>query len=669
MKSLWTPNVRWLEVTEDGFEGGSVTPQVDQCNASCVVEVRENILKSGQIGRLVANNFGSTIIEVPLQETDPATGERLNYSEFSQKLEEVRARYAEKGVNLHIIGFAKVVGDLFEGVNAIVVFFLSAVAITAVLLFLYSRCYRSTIVPLVCSIIAVIWLLGLLETVGFGLDLYSMLVPFLVFAIGVSHGVQIINNIGIESAKGADALTASRHTFRVLYIPGMIALASDAIGFLTLLIIDIEVIRSLALAASIGVAVIILTNLVLLPILMSYVRVTDRGIQAVKREQESDGGIWKKISAFASPTVAPFMLVLAVAFVGGGLYFSQDLKIGDLDPGAPELKPDSRYNMDNQFITNNYSTSADTFVVMVETGAQNCSAFSTMDAIDRYMWNMQNVEGVQSTLSLVTVSKQVIKGLNEGNLKWESLSRNSYVLNSSLQDATALFNTDCSLAPVMLYLDDHKAETLARVVAATEKFALENNTEILKFEMAAGNAGIESATNQVISSAQNQMLIWVYGVVAMLCFATFRSLRAVFCIIIPLSITSILCQALMAQIGIGIKVATLPVIALGVGIGVDYGIYIYSRLEGCLKEGMSLQDAYLMTLRTTGKAVVFTGVTLGIGVATWVLSPIKFQADMGLLLTFMFLWNMLGAICLLPALARFLLKPGPHPRELAQPAT
>ncbi|WP_461536727.1 efflux RND transporter permease subunit [Spongorhabdus nitratireducens] len=670
LKSLWTPNVRWLEVTEDGFVGGTVAPQTDQCNVSCADEVRANVLKSGQIGRLVANNFGSSIIEVPLQEVDPVSGERLDYPGFSKQLEQLRDRYqTEHGVSLHIVGFAKVVGDLFEGVSAVVVFFLAAIVITAVLLFFYSRCYRCTLVPLICSIIAVVWLLGLLQVLGFGLDLYSMLVPFLVFAIGVSHGVQMINNIGIESAKGICPLTASRHTFRALYIPGMIALVSDAIGFLTLLVIDINVIRSLAMAASIGVAVIILTNLILLPVLMSYVRVTDSGIRAAKKDHGGDGGIWKLVAHCASPVVAPVMIVVAVVFAGAGLYLSQDLKIGDLDPGAPELKPDSRYNLDNGYITGNYSTSADVFVTMVETAPQQCSSFETMDAIDRYMWTMQNVPGVQSTLSLVTASKQVIKGLNEGNPKWEALSRNSYVLNSSLQDATALYNTDCSLAPVMIYLDDHKAETLERVVAATEAFALQNNTDTLKFQMATGNAGIESATNQVIGSAQNQMLVWVYSVVALLCFATFRSLRAVFCIIIPLSITSVLCQALMAQLGIGIKVATLPVIALGVGIGVDYGIYIYSRLEGFLKEGMPLEQAYLMTLRTTGKAVVFTGVTLGIGVATWVLSPIKFQADMGLLLTFMFIWNMVGAICLLPALARFLLKPGAHPRELANPAT
>jgi uncharacterized protein len=145
--------------------------------------------------------------------------------------------------------------------------------------------------------------------------------------------------------------------------------------------------------------------------------------------------------------------------------------------------------------------------------------------------------------------------------------------------------------------------------------------------------------------------------VILLCLIAFRSIRAVLCIVIPLGLTSILCQALMAQMGIGVKVATLPVIALGVGIGVDYGIYIYSRLADYLKQGLDLETAYRETLKTTGKAVAFTGLTLALGVIFWIFSSIKFQADMGILLTFMFLWNMIGALWLLPALARFLLKP------------
>jgi hypothetical protein len=220
-----------------------------------------------------------------------------------------------------------------------------------------------------------------------------------------------------------------------------------------------------------------------------------------------------------------------------------------------------------------------------------------------------------------------------------------------------LMNADCNLVPVMIFLEDHKAETLLTVTAAVDKFNQEYDTGNVRFVMAAGNSGIEAATNDVVSKAQYKMLAWVYGVVSLLVLLAFRSIRAVLCIILPLALVSVLGQALMTFLGIGVKVATLPVIALGVGIGVDYGIYIFSKLETYLYRGLSLHDSYFETLKTTGKAVSFTGLTLAIGVATWLWSPIKFQGDMGLMLTFMFVMNMFGALILMPALATFLLKP------------
>ncbi|MCK4507602.1 MAG: MMPL family transporter, partial [Desulfuromonadales bacterium] len=202
-----------------------------------------------------------------------------------------------------------------------------------------------------------------------------------------------------------------------------------------------------------------------------------------------------------------------------------------------------------------------------------------------------------------------------------------------------------------------KAETLERVVAVVEDFAREVNNDEVRFLLAAGNAGIEAATNIEVEKS-NTLITWVvYLVVIVVCMLTFRSVRAAICIVVPLYITSVLCEALMTKLGIGVKVATLPVIAVGVGIGIDYGIYVYNKLHMYLEKGYEVHEAYVETLKTTGRAVAFTGVTLGIGVATWVFSPIKFQADMGILLTFMFVWNMVGALLVLPALVLFLVKP------------
>ncbi|SGY90533.1 Putative membrane protein [Moritella viscosa] len=652
MKSIWTSNVTWAEVTEDGFVGGTVIPSDYDGSQRTLDRLRRNVMLSGQVGYLVGDDFKSAVFLLPLMSVNPDTGKALDYDQLSNTLEDIRSKYEVGGVKVHITGFAKVVGDLIAGAAEVVIFFITAIIITFALLYLYSRCLRSTIVTVTCALVAVIWQLGLLNLLGQGLDPYSMLVPFLVFAIAVSHGVQLISAIGQHMAAGNKAEQAARLAFRALAIPGLIALLSDGLGFITLNVIEIQVIQDLATAASVGVAVILLTNLVLLPILMSWTGVSPAGIKYLLAEQSKTPLIVTVFSRFADAKWAKSALMFGVFCLAVGLYQGQSLKIGDLDAGAPELRADSRYNLDNAYVANNYQASTDIMVLMVETPAEQCSSYHTLNAVNQLQAHVEGIPGVQSTLSVATIAKKAIVGMNEGNPKWQGLSPNQLVLNAAVGRAPAAFmNNTCSMLPLIIYLDDHKANTLETVIADITAYTAANKTEGVNFALAAGNAGIEAATNSVIEKAQYQMLMWVYGVVGLLCFLTFRSVKTLICIILPLALTSILGQALMATLGIGVKVATLPVIALGVGIGVDYGIYIYSQLSARLKMGYNLQDAYKYALSSTGKAVAFTGITLAIGVCTWVLSPIKFQADMGLMLTFMFIWNMIGALCFLPALA------------------
>ncbi|MDB5980109.1 MAG: mmpL8 [Pseudomonas sp.] len=426
LKSLWSPSVRWTEVTEEGFAGGEVIPQSYNGSDASLDLLRNNVLKSGQVGRLVANDFKSSIVDIPLLESYPDPKDQghllaLDYRQFSHQLEEkIRDKFEAQNPNvkIHIVGFAKKVGDLIDGLIMVVMFFGIAFLITLVLLVWFTRCIRSTIAVLSTTLIAVVWQLGLMHVVGFGLDPYSMLVPFLIFAIGISHGVQKINGIALQSSDADNALTAARRTFRQLFLPGMIAILADAVGFITLLIINIGVIRELAIGASIGVAVIVFTNLILLPVAISYVGISKRAVSRSKKDSVREHPFWRFLSNFASAKVAPVSIFLALLAFGGGLWYSENLKIGDLDQGAPELRPDSRYNKDNSFIIKNYSTSSDVLVVMVKTPPEGCSAYPTMSAINELTWKMENTPGVQSAISLVTVSKQMIKGMNEGNLKW-----------------------------------------------------------------------------------------------------------------------------------------------------------------------------------------------------------------------------------------------------------
>jgi predicted RND superfamily exporter protein len=680
MKSIMTPVVRWTEVTEEGFAGGPVLPNDYDGSPKSIEEVRINIARAGVVGSLVSNDYHSAMIVVPLLATD-ASGNPVDYHAISEHIDEIRARYtsANSGgapVRIYAIGFAKMAGDLIDGLHQVMSFFLVATAIAAVIIFWFTRCVRSTILVLACSMVAVVWQLGAVARLGMNLDPFSILVPFLVFAIGVSHGAQKMNGIMQDIGRGTHKYVAARYTFRRLFLAGLTALLADVVGFAVLMVIDIPVIRELALTASLGVGVLIFTNLVLLPVLLSYTGVSPKSAARVARAQAENGEQAPKALAWLVcfterryAVVAIFIaLVLgAVGYVGG-----KGLKIGDIEPGAPELRADSRYNKDNAFITSHYGISSDVFAVMVKTKENTCGDVATVTELDRLGWTLAQIPGVQHVESLSDQLRQLISGTFEGNPKWMTVSDNQRIVDAQRGVAvnwnSEYLNRTCSMAPVVAYLSDHKAETLNNVVAVAEQFSKDHSTPDRQFLLAAGNAGVDAATNIVVEKANRTMLLYVYGAVILLCAITFRSWRAIVIAVLPLILTSTLAEALMVQLGIGVKVATLPVIALGVGIGVDYALYLLSIQLAQQRKGATLAEAYNSALAFTGKVIALVGVTLAAGVVTWAWSPIKFQADMGILLTFMFVWNMLGALILIPALSHFLLRGATRTNGANQPS-
>lgn len=658
VKSLFSPNTRFVEIVEDGFAGGPVIPANFQPDDEGLAIVKGNIEKAGIVGSIVADDYSCSMVKTSLMEIDPNTGEKLDSIVLAAQLEnDIRGEFENENISVHIIGFTKMVGDVAQGAKGVVIFFAIAIAITTLMVFWFCRSIALTILPISCSLIAVVWQLGMLSTLGFGLDPMSILVPFLVFAIGVSHGVQMINSVSKMVNNGKTSLDAAQSSFRVLLVPGGIALLSDTVGFMTLLSIDIGIIRELAITASLGVAMIILTNLVLLPLLVSYMHVPKTDGDDLPKGQSKSDGLWHLMSAFATRKLAMVILAFTAILYVVGYYNAQDMKIGELHAGAPSLHEESRYNQDTFLITDKYAISVDYMSIIVETTPDACTYYEHMDVIDRFQWRMENVEGVQSAVSLASIAKIVNSGYNEGNPKWRVLSRNQQTLVQSIArvpSSSGLLNSDCSAMPVILFLEDHKAETINRVVDATKLVAAELDNESLSFKLASGPVGVMAATNEAVEAAQIPMMLYVYGAVIALCLLSFRSLRATIAVVVPLYVVSTLAQWLMTALDIGLTVSTLPVIALGVGIGVDYGIYILSTMSVKLRNGASVQSAYFDALKERGSAVLITGVTLAIGVSTWFFSDLKFQVDMGILLTFMFLVNMIAAVLVLPAIAAFL---------------
>ena len=653
MKSLWTANTRWLGVTEEGLDGGPVIPDSYDGSETALQDLRANVERSGEIGRLVAPDLQSSLLIIPLL-AKTSDGEALDYQALSHRLELLRTKYETDKVKIHITGFAKIAGDLIDGITAMAGYFLLALFLCTAALYAYTRCVRSTLVVMACSLVAVLWTLGLLRLLGYVLDPYTVLVPFLVFSIGMSHGCQKMNGIAADVARGTHKVVSARYTFRRLFMAGLTALMADVLGFAVLTVIDIQIIRDLALTACIGMGALIFTNLILLPILLSYT-----GVNASTGE---DGpmvqALWRALVRCTQPRSARAIVWISVVLSVLGLLGSQHLTVGDIDPGAPELRSDSRYNRDSAFMVSSFPASSDLLVVMVKTPTFLCTRYENLVMVDALEWKLQQLSGVESTSSFAGLAKRAAVGMNEGNPRWYEIPRNQETLNSITTRAPReMFNQSCDLLAVYVYLSDHKAETLDRVVQATQDFARENDNGETRVLLAGGSAGIEAATNIVVKRSNWIMTLLVYLSVAVLAWFTFRSWRATLCAVLPLMLTTVVIEALMSVMGIGLKVATLPVVALGVGIGIDYSLYVLSVMLAALRQGYSLAEAYGKALQFTGRVVVLTGMTLAAAVGVWVFSPIRFQADMGLLLAFMFLLNMVGALILLPALAHWLLAP------------
>ena len=806
VSSLFTPDVRFIEVVEGGFKGGNVIPAEYQPTPEYFQIVRENVGKGGHVGRYTTKDQRGAMIFSELLEVDPVTGQKLDYEVAAKKLEDlirgrftsekkfelklkadfselkagdvVGERFSEVGglfrfekidtgkkdadgqpiivtgadvelseianpdynpdIDVHILGFAKVVGDVIDATVEVVGFFILTLFMTFILLWLYTGSIRLAWLPLACSIVAVIWEFGLLRMLGFGLDPFAILVPFLILAVSVSHGVQYVNAwVGEIHDNHRNSYDASLETWRRLAIYGTMAIMTDVFGFATIYLVPIDIIREMSINATLGMLAIIVTNKVMMPIWLTWVKIGNIEEFVAKQEARDKvfDGLWHLLSKMTRPIPAVTALLVCAVLLGWSLHKGKDLQVGDSQAGVPELLPDSRYNRDTAAVVSNFAIGTDILKVIAETDAEACVQHSVMDQIDRFGWRMENTEGVQSVLSLPKVGRQINAAFSEASPKWKILPRNKFTMVQAITPvptASGLLNPNCSAMAVFIFMSDHKAQTIARATSTVDAYNVENRatffeantdaevtpeycdnklaarrelglanedlrkyTEKLRkkgykdeaidadsdvadhkadiekaqtayagfgkmcpvnFALASANVGVMAATNAEVHRLEKPILLYVYIAIVFCVWISFREWASIISIMLPLALVSWMAYAVMAVLDIGMKVATLPVVALAVGIGVDYGIYVYATFADAVAAGYKHQEAYFKTLKMTGKAVIFTGITLGFGVATWLWSGLQFQRDMGKLLVFMFTANMFGAILVLPAIARFLLK-------------
>lgn len=666
VQSLWTPNAFVNEITEEGFRAdplvpGDVTP--DRLDEPTIRAIARSTAQGGFVGTLVSRDQSSAMVTADLSEVD-AQGRHMDYVEFNHELERVlRAKFEDDAFEIQIIGFAKQIGDIADGASAVLLFCGVALLLTALAVYGYCRSWRLTLLPIVCSLSSLVWQFGALRILGYGLDPLGVLVPFLVFAIGVSHGVQQINHIVREVAHGKSCDEAARSAFTGLLIPGTLALVTAFVTFITLLMIPIPMVRELAITAALGVAFKIVTNLVMLPVAASLMRVDQayalRVEQMTVRRQR-----WLRLLAqVAVPRNAVVVLAIAAVVLGAAVWNSRDRVVGTLEAGAPELRPEARFNRDALAIASGYDLGLDWLSVIFEAPPQSCDNVAVGQYQDRFVWAMQGVPGVLSITSFSSALRQYNEGYNEGNPKMGAVpidSGNYAALAVEIARSPGTMRKDCSMTAVHLFLSDHKATTIEGVVSAVKAFRQREQLPGVAIRLASGNAGVLAAVNEEIEHSELPMMLYVYAAIVGLILLVYRDMRAVLVCCLPLAISTFIGYWFMKELQIGLTVATLPVMVLAVGIGVDYAFYIYNRLQLHMASGQGIVKALEHSILEVGAATIFTAITLAIGVATWSFSSLKFQSDMGKLLAFMFMVNMVMAMTVLPAFAVWLEKALPR---------
>ena len=673
VQSLWTPNSFVNEITEDGFRAepiipGTVTP--GSLDTATIEAARKATDQGGFMGSLVSRDQSGAMITASINEVG-ADGKVLDYVAYNKLIEEkIRKPFEDANYDVQIIGFAKQIGDIADGAQGVLLFCGIALVLTAIAVYWYCHSIRFTVLPIVCSLTSLVWQFGTLRLLGFGLDPLAVLVPFLVFAIGVSHGVQQINFIVRELAHGKTTEEASRLSFTGLLIPGTLALVTALVSFVTLLLIPIPMIRELAITASLGVGYKILTNLVMLPVAASCFNFTREYAQKAMKKRESRARWLRVLARIAEPRNAVITLLIVAGVFGAAVWESRDRVVGTLQPGAPELRPEARFNRDAVSIANSFDVGLDWLTVVIEAPPNSCESPAVGHYGDALAYDLQTVPGVVSVSSYATMLRNYNQGYNEGNPKMGVVPidpGNYSSLSAEIARVRGYMLADCSMTAVHLYLADHKATTINRVISAAKAFTATHQVNGVHMRLAAGNAGVLAATNDEVEKSEFPMMMYVYLAIVILVFVVYRDLRAVVACCLPLTVGTFIGYWFMKEFEIGLTVATLPVMVLAVGIGVDYAFYIYNRLQAHLAAGEQIVKALEHSILEVGMATIFTAITLAIGVATWSFSALKFQADMGKLLAFMFIVNLVMAMTALPALAVVLEKLFPRRRPVRAP--
>ncbi|RKY30191.1 MAG: hypothetical protein DRP74_07485 [Candidatus Omnitrophota bacterium] len=654
--SLSARKIKYVEANEEGFSSERMMNEPPKGQLE-IEQLKEKILRTPIVyGPIVAKDFKATLIQADFES-------EVSTRKIFYILQDIKKRYEDENHAIHISGHPVLQGWLDHYLPRMSRLFLVTLLVMSYVLWNVFRSKRGVFLPLLSAFMATLWGLGLTAMFGYKLTPATVLAPFLVFALGVSHAVQFIKRYyEYVSKHRQNSKAAAINITRTLFIPAFTGLLTDGIAPFTLFFVPLGMVKSLAVAIGFGILSIFFSTVILVPNLLSFMKIPRR-LEVIKEERTTLTN--RILSYFAQLAVNKrtrhIVIAMFFALTIISLFGISQIIIGDKRPGTSLLYSKDPYNQAEKFISEKFASS-DPYYIFVEGRTEdaflNSRVLKEMDSLQRYL--EENVSGVGRSLSLV----EYVKGMNmlmfAGDRKEFRIPEQDktiaeylflYSLNGFPGDFDPVVNPSYQYANIKVDLKDHKYTTINDVLAKTgEWIEKEHKAKEIDFAYAGGNIGMLAAVNQTVrpmltvNSLQTSFLV-------LFCLLLAYGWAGGWLLFLPLIFRTLLVFGILGFLKVGLTAEIIPVVALGIGFGDDFGIYIMSRVMDELQEGaLSLKDALVAAMSTSGKAVFFTGLCLTIGIATWMISPILMQARLGALLGFFIFFNAIGTLVVMPSM-------------------
>ncbi|SMD12955.1 hypothetical protein SAMN02746065_1443 [Desulfocicer vacuolatum DSM 3385] len=595
--------------------------------------------------------------------------EDISYEQIFVKLRDLVERYSDENTSIHIVGYPMLMGWIYSYKYQMYIVFAISVALMMLILFLVFRNVVGMVAPIAMSAICTALGLGFIGWTGINFSPLLYVLAFLVGARMLSNSVQITHRYIEEfRALGDNPVAAAFETMKAMMMPNAAAVATDAVGFLVLGVAKIILMQQLAILMSFWMVTIALQG-VLVPIICSYLPIKAQTFGA----KDKLGRLGKAIVSMANFSMGPGKLLVGlgmIGIIGTGIFQITQLKVGDPTPGSSILWPDHTYNQDQALVNEKFNISSDNLMLYYEGAKESVyepDVLKTFELFEQHMAE-ELPDIYKSSSSIIGMSKMLCLTFHDGDQMWHQLPRDpkqltgilGYVRNTAGTAVLRRFiDGGLERTQITLFFADHTSDNMLRIKKAALDFFEKHPMKIAngEFKLAGGRVGMEIALNEEMKQAHAFMDSVVLLSIFIMCSISFRSVVAGFMLTIPLVFSNLIAFSYMAWAGIGLTTSTLPCSAVGVGVGVDFAIYLYSR---CKEEALVHDDWRTMILcavRTTGKGIVFTGMTLILPILTWYfISALKFQAQMGFFLAMLLCANMVLALTLHPLII-LLVKP------------